>query len=239
MKTTYIPLYLDLSITEIVSSFSRIKRFRTFCLYGSIQYLTFPKIMADFEKCYDVISPIKLAHIVLRTNKFAEMCDFYKKFLGAGVEFENEAACFLKYDDEHHRIGILKLNGLQDSGKTAPGLEHIAFTFASLPDLLKVWEQRKQLGIEPTWCVNHGGTTSMYYEDPDGNKLESEVDNYDDPAALHAFITSETFRANPVGTDFDPLELLKRLESGEPESSVKMRTESGPRHFPSFVGQKV
>ncbi|KAJ9605986.1 hypothetical protein H2200_009835 [Cladophialophora chaetospira] len=195
--------------------------------------------MASFEKCYDVISPIKLAHIVLRTNKFEEMCEFYKKFLGAGVEFENEVACFLRYDDEHHRIGILKLNGLFDSGRSAPGLEHIAFTFASLADLLKVWQQRKALGIEPAWCVNHGGTTSMYYEDPDGNKLESEVDNFDDDAELEKFIRSENFRANPVGTDFDPLELIKRLEAGEPEHDVKMRIESGPRQFPSFVGQKV
>lgn len=185
------------------------------------------------------MSPTKLAHVVLRTRKFEEMSEFYKKFLGAAVEFENEAACFLRYDDEHHRIGIIRLNGLMDSGRTAPGLEHVAFTFDSLADLLKVWQQRKGLGIEPVWCVNHGGTTSMYYEDPDGNKLESQVDNFDDDEALHAFITSDTFRTNPVGTDFDPIDLIKRLESGEPEESVKMRIECGPRRFPSYVGEKV
>ena len=79
----------------------------------------------------------------------------------------------------------------------------------------------------------------MYYEDPDGNKLESQVDNYDDSVALQAFIRSEAFRANPVGTDFDPLDLIRRLEAGESEESVKMRIESGPRQFPSYVGQKV
>ncbi|EXJ74310.1 uncharacterized protein A1O5_02606 [Cladophialophora psammophila CBS 110553] len=195
--------------------------------------------MAGFEKCYDVLSPIKLAHVVLRTNKFEEMAEFYKKFLGAGVEFENEDACFLRYDDEHHRLGILKMNGLLDSGRTAPGLEHIAFTFSSLADLLKVWQQRKDLGVEPVWCVNHGGTTSMYYEDPDGNKLESQVDNFDDPVELQAFIKSDKFRTNPVGTDFDPLDLIKRLQSGEPEDSIKMRVESGPRRFPRYVGERV
>src|ERR1700761_9237931 len=163
--------------------------------------------MADFEKCYDVLSPVKLSHIVLRTAKFEEMCAFYKKFLGAGVAFENEVACFLQYDDEHHRIGILKLDGLSASNRTAPGLEHVAFTFDNLADLLKVWEQRKELGIEPVWCVNHGGTTSMYYEDPDGNKLESQVDNYDDPVALQEFLRSDDFRQNPVGTDFEPEDL--------------------------------
>jgi catechol 2,3-dioxygenase-like lactoylglutathione lyase family enzyme len=195
--------------------------------------------MSDPSKCYNVLSPIKLAHIVLRTAKFAAMTEYYKKFLGASVEFENDSACFLRYDDEHHRIGILKLDGLSESGATAPGLEHIAFTFASLADLLTVWKQRQDLRLEPVWCVNHGGTTSMYYEDPDGNKLESQVDNFDDPVALRAFITSEAFRANPVGTDFDPAELMARLEAGESEAVLKMRVECGPREFPRFVGQRV
>ena len=183
--------------------------------------------MAGYERCYNTLSPAKLAHIVLRTNKFEEMKDYYKKFLGAGVEFENEAACFLRYDEEHHRIGIIKFNGLSESGRSAPGLEHIAFTFNNLADLLKVWKQRSALGIEPTWCVNHGGTTSMYYEDPDGNKLESQIDNFDDPEALHKFIESDLFRTNPVGTDFDPKDLLRRLEAGEPEDILRARVEIG------------
>ncbi|KIX96547.1 uncharacterized protein Z520_07813 [Fonsecaea multimorphosa CBS 102226] len=192
--------------------------------------------MTTLKKEYDVISPWKLAHVVLRTRRFKEMTDFYKKFLGAAVEFENERACFLKYDEEHHRLGILALDGLLDSGRTAPGLEHIAFTFHTLNDLIKVWEQRKALGIEPIWCVNHGGTTSMYYEDPDGNKLESQVDNFDDVEEHENFIMSEVFRANPVGTDFDPLELKKRLEAGEDDASLKRRIEVGPRPFPTVVG---
>ncbi|OAP56451.1 hypothetical protein AYL99_09630 [Fonsecaea erecta] len=192
--------------------------------------------MAPPQKQYDVLSPWKLAHVVLRTSRFQEMTDFYKKFLGAEVEFENDRACFLRYDDEHHRLGILTLDGMTSDNRTAPGLEHIAFTFHNLNDLVKVWEQRKALGIEPIWCVNHGGTTSMYYEDPDGNKLESQVDNFDDEAELHKFITSSTFRENPVGTDFDPAELKRRVESGEDDASIKRRIEIGPRAFPTLVG---
>ena len=185
------------------------------------------------------MSPAKLAHVVLRTRNLEEMKVFYQKFLGAEVEFENEVACFLRYDDEHHRIGILKFEGLSESGRTAPGLEHVAFTFNNVHDLLKVWQQRKAYRIEPIWCVNHGATTSMYYEDPDGNKLESQVDNFDDEDEQREFLISEKFRSNPVGTDFDPLDLKKRLEAGEPERSLKMRVEIGPREFPKFVGQPV
>lgn len=195
--------------------------------------------MAAGEESYDVMSPVKLAHVVLRTRHFEEMKVFYKKFLGASVEFENQVACFLRYDDEHHRIGIIKLEGLDNSGRTAPGLEHIAFTFNNIADLLTVWQQRKAYGIEPVWCVNHGATTSMYYEDPDGNKLESQVDNFDDQDEQHEFLMSEKFRLNPVGTDFSPVDLKRRLEAGEPESELKKRIEKGPRAFPTFVGESV
>ncbi|OQU99452.1 hypothetical protein CLAIMM_05083 [Cladophialophora immunda] len=194
--------------------------------------------MATTKKQYDVISPWKLAHVVLRTTRFHEMVDFYKKFLGAEVEFENERACFLRYDDEHHRLGIITFDGMSGGGRSAPGLEHIAFTFHGLDDLVTVWEQRRALGIEPVWCVNHGATTSMYYEDPDGNKLESQVDNFDDVDEQQRFIASADFRENPVGTDFDPAELKRRVESGEDHASIKRRIEIGPRPFPTMIGAR-
>ncbi|KIX99715.1 uncharacterized protein Z520_04351 [Fonsecaea multimorphosa CBS 102226] len=197
--------------------------------------------MATTQRPYNVLSPWKLAHIVLRTARFTEMVDFYKRFLGAEVEFENDRACFLRYDDEHHRLGIITYDGLTDDiGRRAaePGLEHIAFTFHNLNDLVTVWEQRKALGIEPVWCVNHGATTSMYYADPDGNKLESQVDNFDDPDEQRRFLTSTTFRENPVGTDFDPEELKRRVNSGEDHASIKRRIEIGPRPFPTMVGAR-
>ncbi|KAH0839155.1 hypothetical protein AYO21_05575 [Fonsecaea monophora] len=194
--------------------------------------------MATEQKQYDVMSPWKLAHVVLRTTRLTEMVDFYKKFLGAQVEFENDRACFLKYDEEHHRLGIITFDGMSGGGPSAPGLEHIAFTFHDLSDLVKVWEQRKVLGIEPVWCVNHGPTTSMYYVDPDGNKLESQVDNFDDLEEQHRFISSVNFMENPVGTDFDPEDLKRRVKSGEDHASIKRRIEIGPRAFPTMVGAR-
>ena len=194
--------------------------------------------MGSSKKTYDVMSPWKLAHVVIRTTQLTEMAEYYKKFLGAEVEFENDRACFLRYDEEHHRIGIITYDGLSGGGRMAPGLEHIAFTFRTLTDLVKVWEQRKAIGIEPIWCVNHGATTSMYYEDPDGNKLESQVDNFDDEVEQHEFLTSQLFRDNPVGTDFDPTELKRRVQSGEDDTAIKRRIEVGPRPFPLEVGVK-
>ena len=79
------------------------------------------------------------------------------------------------------------------------------------------------------WCVNHGPTTSMYYRDPDGNLLETQTDNFDTPEEANDFMASESFMQNPVGTDFDPQDLIRRLKAGEDHASIKKRTEIGRR----------
>ena len=186
-----------------------------------------------------VLSPKKLAHVVLRTANFAPMVQFYKDFLGATSEFENDRAAFLAYDEEHHRIGIIAFDNLDTQANPAPGLEHIAFTFDSLDDLVTAYEQRKAYDIRPTWCVNHGPTTSMYYLDPDGNRLESQIDNFESNEEASAFVTSEAFAKNPVGADFDPEELVRRVRSGESHDAIKKRPDVGLRGFPTQLKTAV
>src|SRR3546814_6456525 len=77
--------------------------------------------------------------------------------------------------------------------------------------------------------INHGPTTSMYYADPDGNQIELQVDNYDKIEDATAFFYSEAFAENPVGVEFDPDELLRRLRAGEPEEDLKRRPDVGKR----------
>lgn len=50
-----------------------------------------------------VKSPTKLAHVVLRTNNFKAMVEYYTTFLGAQIIYDNELIAFISYDDEHHR----------------------------------------------------------------------------------------------------------------------------------------
>ncbi len=176
-----------------------------------------------------VKSPSMLAHVVLRTANFKTMVDYYKKFLGAEASYENEMLSFLRYDEEHHRIAIIGIPTTLAKDKDAAGMDHIAFTFDTLDDLALAYRQRKELGIVPSFCLNHGPTTSMYYTDPDGNRIETQVDNFDTAEAANEFMASEAFAINPIGTDFDPEDLVKRLESGESHASIKKRVENGPR----------
>jgi catechol-2,3-dioxygenase len=82
-------------------------------------------MVVNFNDAGDkVISPIQLAHVVLRTNNFAKMNQFYKVFLGgkASVEVPDQIS-FLTYDDEHHRIAIVAVPSINNKDKNTCGLE--------------------------------------------------------------------------------------------------------------------
>lgn len=162
------------------------------------------------------------------------MVEYYKNFLGAEAIYKNDMLAFLSYDEEHHRIAIANIPGTKGKDKMTCGLEHIAFSFNTLSDLLLAYRQRKQKGVLPLWPVNHGPTTSIYYKDPDGNMIETQVDNFDDPDDATKFMNSKFFSENPIGTDFDPEEIITRLLNGESEAELKKRVEIGPRDFPDF-----
>ncbi|KAI1372411.1 Glyoxalase/Bleomycin resistance protein/Dihydroxybiphenyl dioxygenase [Hypoxylon crocopeplum] len=185
--------------------------------------------MAETNLSGKVLSPSRMAHVVLRTPRFRPMIEFYKAMLGAHVVLETPMLAFLTYDDEHHRIAIGAFPGCGDKVRHSAGLEHIAFTFDSLNDLATAYLQRKARGILPLWCVNHGPTTSMYYQDPDGNMIETQVDNFDTAEEATQCLMSPELLENLFGVDFDPEDLIRRLKSGEPESEIKKRPNIGPR----------
>ena len=181
-----------------------------------------------------IVSPIKLAHVVLRTSRMKELMKWYKLVLNATVAHEGENIAFLAYDDEHHRIAFVNIPNLERQPDGTVGVHHIAFTYASLKDLLSNYVRLRDLGIEATWPTNHGPTTSIYYTDPDGNQLEFQIDNYDTVEEAGEFFETEAFATNPIGVDFDPEELLRRLEAGEDENELKRRPISGPRDVDSI-----
>jgi catechol 2,3-dioxygenase-like lactoylglutathione lyase family enzyme len=174
------------------------------------------------------IVPSKFAHAVLRTNKFKEMVEWYKTVLQADIVFENQMLAFMTYDDEHHRLAIAGFPGIVDRAPHSAGLDHLAYTYAGLGDLIATYERLKAAGITPLVPINHGLTTSMYYRDPDGNKVELQIDNFDSIEELKGFFRSNDFSKNPIGVSFDPDELARQYHAGVPEAELKKyRPEAG------------
>jgi len=178
------------------------------------------------------VAPIRLAHIVLRTTRFAEMIAWYRTVLAAEIAHGDDMLAFLTYDDEHHRIAIACLPGLEERSPAAAGTDHVAFTYADLGDLLQTYARLKSEGIEPFWSINHGPTTSLYYKDPDGNKVELQVDNFATADECNAWMRSGAFAANPIGVVFEPEALLARYRAGEPLAALAARPPLPPDSSP-------
>ena len=170
-----------------------------------------------------VVKPRQLAHVVRRTSRFEELVRWYCTVLNAEVVHSDGMLAFLTYDEEHHRIAIAGIPGLPDQPPMAAGTDHIAFTYGDLGDLLHTFRRLKAAGIEPFWCIDHGPTTSLYYKDPDGSRVELQVDNLPTAEAIEGWMRTGQFAANPIGVVFDPEELIARYEAGEPIESLTAR----------------
>jgi catechol 2,3-dioxygenase-like lactoylglutathione lyase family enzyme len=167
------------------------------------------------------VVPAKFAHAVLATKQFMEMVDWYTTVLEAEIVHSNGMLAFMTYDDEHHRIAIAAVPGLADKPRHSVGLDHLAYTYANLGDLVFTYERLRDAGITPVVTINHGPTTSMYYRDPDGNRVELQIDNFDSVAELKGFFQSDAMRKNPIGVTFDPEELARDFHRGVPEAELK------------------
>ncbi len=177
-------------------------------------------------------SPGKLAHIVLRSRDPQKAGAWYKTVLNARPIIEGGSATGLTYDAEHHRVLVIGMSpddaaglkdddvyGVYDKRRKLPGLEHVAFTHDNIGNLLSTYRRLKGEGIVPAFCVNHGGTLSMYYLDPDGNNVELLIDILTMDQATE-IMHSPQFRQNGVGYPFEPDELCARYEAGEPLTTL-------------------
>jgi catechol-2,3-dioxygenase len=174
------------------------------------------------------VHPKKFVHVVYRTRRFEKMLAWYKVVFDARVQYQNPALAFLTYDDEHHRFAFANLAVLQPDGTETDkqgliGVDHVAYTYASLKDLFENYVQLKAKGILPYWCIHHGMTVSMYYADPDGNQMEFQVDAFDSNEDANAFMSGPINAANPIGVEYDPEEWLARMNAGAPISDFLVR----------------
>jgi len=160
------------------------------------------------------MAPVKISHVVLRSPRYQEAIDWWKRFLGAHAQFESDFITFLTYDEEHHRLAIVNTPDAKARSDKAAGVDHFAFGYADLGQLVTTYERLKEQGVLPYWCINHGPTTSLYYKDPDGNQVEIQVENFPTLEECAAWFHTEAFRKNPIGIEFDADLLAKKFHDG-------------------------
>ncbi|MCB8910581.1 VOC family protein [Rhodococcus pyridinivorans] len=167
----------------------------------------------------------KFAHVVLQTSRLEEMRDWYCTVLDAHVVFEGHGLCFITFDEEHHRVALLGVPvQLEPRNPGAAGMHHSAYTFDTLEDLLDRYDMLKAKGIEPKVPIQHGVTTSLYYQDPDGNFVELQIDNFATPDDATEYMHGPEYGINPVGVSFVPELMREALAAGVPVSKITTHT---------------
>lgn len=170
----------------------------------------------------------KLAHYGLLTANLDAMVDWYGKVLGMTINHRSKipfiarvlrqgppfsAFAFVSNDDMDHRIVFFEMpDATNDADKRRhTGLQHIAFEYASLGDLLGTYERLNGVGIQILWAADHGVGTSIYYEDPDRNVVEIFVSNFESPSKATEYLRA----ANPGRpAQIDPEKLHAAFKTG-------------------------
>ena len=124
----------------------------------------------------------RVGHVQLRVADLDRALAFYRDGLGFRVTADGRThgldAAFLAAGDYHHHIG---LNTWESAGGTPPpsghtGLYHVAFRYPDRRELAGAVRRLLAHGYAVGHATDHGGTISVYLDDPDGNGVELYYD---------------------------------------------------------------
>lgn len=121
---------------------------------------------------------ISLSHFEIKARNVARLEDFYTRILGFVATDRspegNHQMVFLSLNPgEHHQIVLAEAGG----GEFGAGsLDHLAFRVPSLGSLRRYHKELRSYGGLPIDTVSHGTTWSVYFRDPEDNRLELFAD---------------------------------------------------------------
>jgi catechol-2,3-dioxygenase len=176
-----------------------------------------------------VFTPV-LHHVNLGTRRLDEMIAWYGEVVGMEVHHRAPVGAWLSNDAANHRIALLAHDHLSDDPdkQTHTGLRHIAFEYGSIDELLGTYVRLRDRGIVPRFCLDHGLTLSFYYADPDGNRVELQVDCFGDWHESSRFMReAPAFAADPMGPDVDPEAMVAAWRDGGSLEELHRRAYAG------------
>lgn len=114
-----------------------------------------------------------LGHVGLYCQDLEKMRDFYSNFLGLTITDENldRGICFLSANPqaEHHELALAKL---RDDAEPTQWLQQMSFVVKSLDDLRTFYHRIQDEGLRIDRIVTHGISCSIYFYDPEDNRVE-------------------------------------------------------------------
>ncbi len=129
-----------------------------------------------------MIQARKLGHVVLKVRDAQRSKEFYTRALGLKLAHEDRdrGAVFLSCWTQHHDLALFQLATGEAPEATRPGLHHMAWQLGSFEELQATYRELRELGIPVESTIEHNVTRSVYFHDPDGNRVELYCDMVED-----------------------------------------------------------
>ena len=121
----------------------------------------------------------RVGHLVLNVKDVERSKRFFEEVLGFPVVAQNpRGMVFFSTDvkDNHHMLAIMPAKeGAAMPARDQIGMEHVSFELGTFAELQDAYRMLKEKGVEIDHTVFHGVSKSVYFYDPDGNRLELYV----------------------------------------------------------------
>ena len=158
---------------------------------------------------------LRFSHVGLFVQDMARMVDFYGRVLGFAVtdrgRLGDALLTFLSRDPrEHHQIVLVEG---RPAGLPDRIVNQVSFRVADLGELQRFHRRIRAETVRELVAVTHGNAWSVYFRDPEGNRLE-------------VFTDGDWHVAQPVR---EPIDLDR------PEAEIRRDTEALCRSLPGFM----
>ena len=118
-----------------------------------------------------MVQPKRIGHVVLNVRDLAVSERFYTEVLGFQIAIRRPGGTFLTCGKIHHDLALFQAG--EDARPAGDlGLNHIAVQIGDMDELREVHRRLNSYGAPIDHLTDHGMTKSVYFRDPDGNRIE-------------------------------------------------------------------
>jgi catechol 2,3-dioxygenase len=120
-----------------------------------------------------MVKPKRIGHLVLNVKDVEVSEKFYTEVLGFEIAVKRPLGTFLTCGKIHHDLALFQApEDAQPVSEGRLGLNHFAVQIEDVDELQEVYQHLKAHGVPIDRLVDHGMTKSVYFFDPDGNRIE-------------------------------------------------------------------